>query len=119
MDRNGKIWGCTSKLFSKNNVEVHRIEGSRGGRSSMHMHTTKWSMFFVERGKIAVEVEKTDYDLTDRTILGAGQSTILKPGEYHRFEVLQPGTVCYEIYWVELDPNDIVRRDVGSRKRNR
>lgn len=119
MDKSGKIWGSTSKIFTGNNVEIHRIIGKKGGISSMHAHVHKHSMFYVECGSIAVEVEKNEYKLTDRTILHSGESTILRPSEYHRFEVLENATVCYEIYWVELDPDDIVRRDVGTIKATR
>ena len=113
MDVSGKIWGVTSKIFAQNNVEVHRIATKAGGMSSMHTHKHKVSMFFVESGTIRVVVEKKDYDLVDVTELTAGQSTIVKPGEYHRFESVTDA-ICYEIYWVTLDPDDINRRDVGS-----
>ena len=39
--------------------------------------------------------------------------TVAKPGTYHRFKALED-TICYEIYWVELDPSDIERDDVGG-----
>ena len=112
----GKIWGTTSKIFSKNNVEVYRIVGKKGGKSSSHKHTFKLSSFFVEKGSIAIETEKNDYDLTDRTTLKTGESTMIKPNEYHLFEILEEGTVCYEFYWVELDSADIERKDCGSIK---
>jgi len=116
MDKSGKVWGETSKIFSKNNVEVYRIVGKKGGKSSSHKHTFKLSSFFVEKGSIAIEVEKNDYDLTDRTILKAGETTIIRPNEYHLFEVLEDDTVCYEFYWVELDHSDIQRKGCGSIK---
>lgn len=116
MDINGKIWGVTSKLFSKSNVELFRIVGKLGGKSSMHTHKAKWSMFFVESGKLKVIVEKSDYELIDETILEAQQSMIIPPGEYHQFEILQDQTIAFELYWVELNTNDIVRRDCGSLK---
>lgn len=114
MDVSGKVWGSTSKLFSKNNVEVYRIVGRKGGKSSMHKHIFKMSLFFVEKGAISIETEKNDYQLTDKTILTDGQSTAIMPGEYHLFEILEDDTVCYEFYWVELDSNDIQRKDCGS-----
>lgn len=114
MNKSGKIWGTTSLLFQKNNVEVHRITGESGGKSSIHTHQTKYSLIFVEKGRIAIHIEKADYPLTDITELIAGESTTIKPGEFHHFEILEAGTICYEIYWVELDPNDIVRRNSGS-----
>ena len=109
-----KVWGTTSTIFSKNNVEIARIVGKIGGRSSTHKHKSKMSQFYVERGSIAIVIEKLDYDLTDRTVLTANQSTIIKPEEYHYFEILEDDTVCYEFYWVQIDPEDIIRRDCGS-----
>jgi quercetin dioxygenase-like cupin family protein len=114
MDKSGKIWGFTSKIFSKNNVEVHRIEGYEGGITSMHRHTAKWSMFFVEKGKIKIYIEKNDYPLTDKTILKERESIIIRPNEYHCFEIMEEGSVAYEIYWTELNPDDIERKNSGS-----
>ena len=114
MDKSGKIWGETSKVFSKNNVEVYRIHGKKGGKSSNHKHTFKLSMFLVEKGSILIETEKNDYALVDKTILKAGESTIILPNEYHLFEILEDNTICYEFYWVELDSSDIQRKDCGS-----
>lgn len=74
-------------------------------------------MFFVERGRLKVTITK-DYGsgiLDDVTIIGPGEQTIVPPGEFHSFEVLED-CVAYEIYWVELDPDDIERETVGGRK---
>lgn len=84
----------------------------------MHKHASKFSLFYVEKGKIAVTIEKyygpnQDVQL-DITVLTAGQSTRIKPNEYHGFEILEEGTVAYEIYWVEIDPEDIERRNKGT-----
>jgi len=114
MDKNGKIWGYTSKIFSKNNVEVHRIFGWEGGKSSLHRHTAKLSMFFIERGKIKILIQKNEYPLTDETVLETGQSIVIQPNEYHSFEILEDMTVAYEIYWTELDSNDIERKNCGT-----
>ena len=114
MDVSGKVWGRTSKIFEANNVEVRRIVGVKGGRSSIHKHASKMSMIWVESGMISVTVEKNDYDLSDKTILTSGQSTIIKPHEFHYFEILDDGTICYEIYWVTLNDDDIIRKNCGS-----
>lgn len=114
MDKSGKVWGTTSKIFSKNNVEIHQIFGYAGGKSSIHRHTSKWSMFFVERGSLRILIEKNDYPLTDVTSLMPGQSTIIRPNEYHSFEIGEEGTIAYEIYWTELNPDDIERKNCGT-----
>ena len=38
MEKQGKVWGGTQLLFSKNNVEIHRIETVSGGYCSKHKH---------------------------------------------------------------------------------
>jgi hypothetical protein len=85
----GKIWGKTQDIFKNSNFELHRIEAKKGGF-------------------------ETDYDLVDETIISTREMTIAKPGTYHRFEALED-TICYEIYWVELDSNDIERENVGGK----
>lgn len=50
----------------------------------------------------------------DETILTIGDSIVIKPNEYHSFEILTMGAIAYEIYWTELDPNDIERKNCGT-----
>lgn len=114
MNIQGKVWGETACIFAKCNVEIHRITGNKGMRCSKHKHEHKYNMFFVERGSLLVRVWKNDYKLVDVTTCRAGDSTTVKPGEFHRFEVLEEGTVAYEVYWIELDTNDITRVDYGG-----
>ena len=114
MDISGKIWGSTSKLFSQNNVEIFRIHGKKSGKSSIHKHKAKWSMFFIEKGSVKVVVEKNDYELVDETVLKEGQSMTIAPEEYHGFEVLEDDTVAYEFYWTEINSDDIIRKNCGS-----
>jgi len=113
MNKQGKIWGFTSEIFNKNNVEINRIEGISGTFCSKHKHEHKYNMFFVESGLIKIEVWKNHYKLKDDTILEKGQSCVVNPGEFHRFNVLED-CVVYEIYWTEISSNDIIREDVGG-----
>jgi mannose-6-phosphate isomerase-like protein (cupin superfamily) len=113
MNKQGKIWGFTSEIFSKNNVEVHRIEGNANSHCSKHMHEHKYNMFFVESGTMVIERWKNDYKLVDSTVLTAGQSCVVPPCEYHQFFV-QDDCVAYEFYWVEISSKDIVRESVGG-----
>ena len=113
MNIQGKVWGETSSLFCKNNVEIHRIVCKESGYCSKHKHLGKYNMFFVEEGKIMVRVWKNDYDLVDETTITKGQSCVIKPGEFHQFIVLKD-SVVYEIYWVELSESDIERDQKGG-----
>ena len=72
-------------------------------------------MFFVENGILKIKIWK-DYGLVDTTILNAKDNCIVSPGQFHMFESLEDNTIVYEIYWVNIDENDIVRENVGGRK---
>ena len=109
----GKVWGKTSLLFSQNNVSIHRIEGIKGRYCSKHTHAHKYNVFFVEKGKIEVSVWKNDYDLVDVTILNEKESTVIAPGEFHQFKVLED-CVVFEIYYTSLCEDDIMRDSVGG-----
>lgn len=111
----GKIWGSTSCLFMKNNVEIHRISAKKGGYCSQHRHKNKWNAFFVESGCLEIIIYREDAGqaIEDRTILKAGDSTYVEPGVFHTFRAKED-TVAFEVYWVELEEQDIDRRDVGG-----
>ena len=109
----GKIWGKTQDIFKNPNFELHRIEINKGGYCSKHKHTYKFNAFYIEKGKLKISIYQTDYDLVDDTIAITGDLSIAEPGLYHKFEALED-TICYEIYWVELDTNDIERESVGG-----
>ena len=111
----GKVWGNTSTIFQKNNVEMARIEINNGGYCSKHKHKYKHNMFFVEEGQLQVTIYRSDAGqiLEDVTILNKGDFTYVEPGLYHSFKSLED-TVAFEIYWVELDVNDIERESVGG-----
>jgi mannose-6-phosphate isomerase-like protein (cupin superfamily) len=52
--------------------------------------------------------------IADMTILEAGQSMIVPPGVDHCFIGVQPKSVVFESYWVELRGDDIVRKNSGE-----
>ena len=108
----GKVWGQTSPIFNRNNVEIHRLEINKGGTCSKHYHLHKHNMFFVESGKIEVCIWQKDYDLTDKTILTDTQSSIIKPGLFHQFKAIED-SIVYEIYYTCLESEDIIRETVG------
>ena len=115
----GKVWGTTQCIFGHNNVEMHRIATNKGGYCSVHCHRTKFNLFFVECGKLKVTIfrgAETEPRPTDSTELIAGMSSVVKPGERHQFEALED-TVAYEIYWTQLDSEDIIRDTEGGIRR--
>ena len=71
---------------------------------------------YIEKGKLKIRIHETEYDLVDETIASTGDLSIVKPGKYHEFEALED-TICYEIYWVELNHGDIERETIGGNKK--
>lgn len=111
----GKIWGNTSTIFNKNNVEISRIEVKQGGYCSKHKHVHKFNLFFVESGSLEITIYRPDAGqiIEDITTISSGSSTYVEPDLYHKFRALKD-TVAYEIYWISLDENDISREEVGG-----
>lgn len=101
-----KIWGTTEETFSNDNFEVHRICVNKGGYCSEHFHKHKHNLFYIESGKLEIDVFYEDHIV--KTILKPGQKTTVEPKCKHKFIALE-NTVAYEIYWVNLLKEDIVR----------
>jgi tellurite resistance-related uncharacterized protein len=116
MNIEGKVWGTTIKLYEGNNVEFHKIHAVKGGYCSMHCHQSKYNKFIVEKGALKItEMRNRENMLEDITILKLGDEHVVQPGVYHMFEALED-TDAYEVYYVELDTNDIHRLNQGGRR---
>lgn len=111
--KQGKVWGSTTELFTKNNVSIHRIEIKQNSCCSKHYHKHKHNIFFVEKGRILVRHWQNDYDLIDETILKEQEMCSIPPGHYHQFVGLE-NSIVYEIYYVKLIDSDIIRENCGS-----
>ncbi len=112
--KEGKVWGTTETLLTTNTVEVHRIKINPRSYCSMHKHEFKWNMFYVIKGRLYIEVEKNNYDLTDVTELFQGQHTSVKPNEFHRFFTKDEPVEALEVYYLNSISEDIVRKTVGG-----
>lgn len=110
----GKVWGTTECFLSTPLFEIHRLEILPNAQCSVHKHHYKWNAFLVIEGELTIEIEKGDYQLTDKTVLRPGGFTTVKPGEFHQFKTGPKPCVAYEIYYCEPLSKDIVRRTVGS-----
>jgi quercetin dioxygenase-like cupin family protein len=117
MEIKPKAWGYTKHLFNKNNVEVHDILVQKGGYCSKHYHQSKFNQFIVKRGALKIEISNVyaQYSDVSSVVLRTGQSYTVKPGIVHSFEALED-TEALEIYWVEIDQEDIVRHSQGGLK---
>ena len=111
----GKIWGA--RPLSLKQMVFWNFIGFKWKKAAFALNTSILSNgmgFYVEAGIMLVRVWQKDYDLVDETILHPGDYTKVKPGLYHQFECLESG-VAYELYWAELNPNDIKRETVGHK----
>ncbi len=117
MEINPKIWGTTTPLFNKNNVEVHAIFVKAGGYCSRHFHKSKFNKFIVKSGKLKVTILRRSDTSTfeESVVLKTNEELIIPPGLLHSFEA-QEDTEALEIYWVELDAEDIIRESQGGLK---
>jgi mannose-6-phosphate isomerase-like protein (cupin superfamily) len=110
----GKVWGTTELLLQTPFIEIHKLVIEPRRRCSLHHHEHKWNAFYVSAGRLTIEVHKSTYDLIDRTELGPGQFTTVRPKELHRFISGETRVEAIEIYYPEALSEDIVRKDVGG-----
>jgi mannose-6-phosphate isomerase-like protein (cupin superfamily) len=110
----GKVWGRTEVLADTPFFALHRLEIKPRSRCSLHMHRNKHNGFHVIAGTLLIEVHKGDYELIDLTRLGPGDTTSVKPGEYHRFISEEAHVTALEWYYPEALSEDIVRKDCGA-----
>ncbi len=108
----GKVWGRTSEIKTTPNFELHRIVAKKGHHCSEHKHEHKINAFYVETGLLKITVWQPS-GTTDVTHLGPNEYMEVRPRVFHMFEALED-TIAFEIYWVELDGNDIERRTHGE-----
>ena len=108
----GKVWGTTEPVIHSPFIEVHRIKVNLGGYCSQHKHQSKNNAFYVVSGELEIQRWK-DYGLCDSTHLFAGDTSIVPAGEMHKF-IAHQETEALEIYWAELNHNDIIRENVGG-----
>lgn len=112
MEKAGKIWGVTQKVFSNINFEFHRIEIIKGGVCSKHYHRYKFNGFYVEKGSLIVRTWKEDSKLVDSITLTNGDWHIVEPEQFHQFEALED-TIAFELYWTMPLSEDIIRENSG------
>lgn len=113
--KQAKIWGITQDIWKSTNVEIHRIDITQDGYCSKHFHEYKFNMFFIEQGSLRIDVwdDPSDKDKFISTTIKQGESFIVEPKLFHKFNALEP-TVAYEIYWTSLIGEDIIRETMGG-----
>lgn len=113
---NKKVWGTTARVMAHPVFEEYIIRGVKGGFCSKHRHVHKWNHFHVVNGELIVRVWWKDGnpEKPDKRHLLRGQGVSIPPGVFHQFEVVEDGTEAIEIYWANVDPDDIEREYEGG-----
>jgi len=113
MDKQGKAWGETTRIFSDQRVEVHFLNIQKGGYCSEHKHAWKTNLFYVIDGELLVRFWRKGNKI-DETVLRAGESMVIPTHIWHQFVGLTDCR-CIEIYETGLWTADIERRVEGGR----
>lgn len=108
MERTYKTWGEKWNIFSNDLCEVSILYLKPRQRCSWHRHQTKFNLFFVIKGLIAVKTEDGASEVLP------GQIFTTRPGEMHEFQTRQLDSILIEIMYVRYDPEDIEREQVGG-----
>lgn len=111
-----KVWGQTRPISGGHGFEVHYLDILERTVCSCHRHATKWNLFYVVSGEIAVHFYDDPGTEPRETIrVEAGHTLQLSPGIWHRFEGLADSQVL-EVYWTDpVNPLDIERFDEGRK----
>lgn len=111
MNKEGKVWGENILIFKNDSVQVNQIYIKRGGRCSKHMHNHKNNIFFIQSGRLLVE-KWCENNIVDQTILESRDMLNIPSQTYHRFTAIED-TQALEIYYLNIDIEDINREDQG------
>ena len=116
MSKQGKVWGDTTEIFNRSGVHMELLNIDGQSHCSKHLHRAKYNQFTVISGSIVIKEWSNDYDLIDRTDLNAGDSCVVKPNVMHQFvNEEDEEAVVLEMYWSQMEIDDIEREDVGGR----
>lgn len=117
-----KAWGLNYAIFNNANFELHHASIVAGGYSSCHCHQNKHNLFYVITGELYIHFYGSEKDAQENKIahslkISVGESLIVPPKVWHKFYAPENGfgVDLVETYWnSEVNPEDIVRKDVGG-----
>lgn len=102
-----KLWGDTELLFKNAITEIYRANINKNKYSSKHYHKNKYNLFYIENGILLVKVWHNTSNYTEH-ILRAGDRLCVQPEIWHQFLAIEQSAIL-EIYFTEINNNDIVR----------
>ena len=112
MMREAKCWGERWLIRQDSTHATSFLKLKAGYECSFHSHREKYNLFVVLSGHIAIVTEQ--FDGNSMVHLKEGECFTTKPGEKHKFVVLQDSLVIEEMY-VEYREDDIQRENQGGK----
>lgn len=111
-----KVWGLTRPISAGHGFEVHVLDIQDRTVCSCHRHATKWNLFYVISGELAVHIyDDPGAEPREMIQVAAGHTLQIPPGVWHRFEGIEYSRVI-EVYWTDpVNPSDIERHDEGRK----
>ena len=108
MERTHGTWGSKLNMFRNDLCEVSILSLIPQQRCSWHKHASKFNLFYVLEGELFV---KTDKGISR---LGEGEFFTTRPSEMHEFQTATEQAKIIEIMYVQYDPEDIYRDELGG-----
>lgn len=112
MMRERKCWGERWLVRHDSTHATSFLKLEKGFQCSWHRHQSKYNLFVLIRGKVGIVTEQFG-GLQPMTILTPGEVFTTKPGEWHKFVVLEDSEMLEEMY-VEYSEADIERKELGG-----
>jgi len=112
MIRESKVWGERWLIRQDSTHATSLLLLKKGYECSWHSHQTKFNLFVVLNGRVEIITEQLDGPAT--ISLTKGECFTTRPGEKHKFRVIESGSMIEEMY-VEYNEEDIQRENVGGK----
>lgn len=112
MRRERKVWGEWWLIRRDSTHATSILKLDKGFQCSWHRHQSKFNLFVVLRGKVGIVTKQLD-ESYPMTVLTTGEVFTTKPGEWHKFVVLEDSEMMEEMY-VEYHESDIERDTLGG-----
>jgi len=112
MKREAKVWGERWLIRQDSTHATSYLMLREGYECSWHSHREKYNLFVVLSGCVDIITEQ--FDRLAVVTLTSGECFTVKPGEKHKFRVVEAGAMIEEMY-VEYNEDDIQRDNVGGR----
>ena len=106
-----KKWGSEEWIINCRNYCFKKLRLKKGYRCSLHYHKKKDETFFIENGKVLMEVGK------NKKIMKKGDVVRIKPRVFHRFTGLTK-SIIYEVSTHHKDKDSYRKELSGKYEKN-